>query len=130
MKKPNVNVNDNVNENENVNVLDSSIACEDDRKIIDEYQREIGTMTPFQLSKLEDYLKDIPSEMVVEAIHIASKNNKKSLSYIEAILKRWIKQGYKCVADLERDYKKKKEDTSSDYLKENGIESLDYLYEN
>ena len=128
MKKPNVNVNDNVNENVNVN--DNGNDNVGEQKIIDEYQKEIGTMTPFQLSKLLDYMKEIPSEMVVEAIHIASNNNKKSLSYIEAILKRWIKQGYKCVADLERDYKKNKEDTNTSYLQVNNLESLDYLYEN
>ena len=126
MKKPNVNVNDNVNENVNVN----DTTTEEEEKVIREYQKEIGMMTPFQLSKLLDYMKELPSEMVVEAIHIASNNNKKSLSYIEAILKRWINQGYKTKADIQNDYKKKENKSGTSYLVENGISNFDDLYEN
>lgn len=115
MKKPNVNVNDNVNENVNVNVNGNDNVEEE--KVIEEYQREIGLMTPFQLSKLEDYMQKLPSEMVIEAIHRASNNNKKSLSYIEAILKQWIASGYKTLADIKDTKKKRPDETNEERVK-------------
>lgn len=101
-------------------------------KMIKEYENEIGLMTPFQLEKLQSYLDDFSEEMIIEAIHIASTRNAKSLSYVEAILKQWMSAGIKTKADIKEVKKdnKKKEDTGSDYLQANGVESFDYLYEN
>lgn len=88
---------------------------------IREYENEIGLLTPYQADRLNSYLEDLSEEMIIEAIHIASRMNKKSLSYIEAILKNWISNGYKVPGDI-----KKREDkqTSID------MNSLNELYEN
>lgn len=99
--------------------------------IVKEFENEIGFMTPFQLDKLQSYTEDLSEEMIIEAIHIASSNNKKNLSYIEAILKRWISEGVKCPGDIKEKKSIKKElEISTNYLKENGISSFDSLYDN
>lgn len=99
--------------------------------IVKEFENEIGFMTPFQLDKLQSYIDDLSEEMIIEAIHIASSNNKKNLSYIEAILKRWISEGVKCPGDIKEKKSIKKElEISTNYLKENGISSFDSLYDN
>lgn len=90
---------------------------------IKEYEKEIGLLTPYQLERLNSYLDDLSEEMIIEAIHIASRQNKKSLAYIEAILKNWINNGIKTVADI-KNKKDKKE------IKLNTSMDLEDLYDN
>ena len=80
--------------------------------IIKVYEEEIGTLTPFQLQKLESYLDDLSEEMIIEAIKRASTYNKKSLSYIEGILINWLQNDYKTLGDI-KDTKNKNDDTKS-----------------
>ena len=86
-------------------------------KYIDEYEKEIGILSPFQYEKLTSYLDDLSEEMIIEAIHRASAMNKKSLAYIEGILKSWISSGYKNIADIEDKPKVKHEETNEERLK-------------
>ena len=72
----------------------------DNKKIIEEYEKEIGLLTPYQYEKLITYTVDLSQEMIIEAIHRASSMNKRNLSYIEAILKNWINNGYKTLGDI------------------------------
>lgn len=65
------------------------------------YEKEIGLLTPYQLEILNSYLEDLSEEMIIEAIKKASKQNKKSMAYIEGILKNWIRSGYKVLGDIE-----------------------------
>lgn len=71
-----------------------------DKKIIEEYEKEIGLLTPYQYEKLITYTVDLSQEMIIEAIRRASSMNKRNLSYIEAILKNWINNGYKTLGDI------------------------------
>ena len=71
--------------------------------IIRVYEEEIGHATSFSFSVLDSYLDDLQEEMIIKAIQIASSNNKKSLNYIEGILKSWISKGYKVLADIENE---------------------------
>ena len=88
--------------------------------IVKSYQDEIGIMTPFQLETLMSYLNDFSVEMIVEAIRRASKANKKSLLYIEGILKNWIQDGIKTLADVkenETNHTSKREETNEERLR-------------
>ena len=78
-------------------------------KLIKIYEEEIGLVTQNTLITLESYLEDLSEEMIIEAIKKASKQNKRSLAYIEGILKNWIKSGYKVLGDI----KDNKKDTKS-----------------
>ena len=58
------------------------------------YEAEIGLIT----SKIADSINDLldhntPTEWIIDALEIASKQNHRSWAYAEAILKRWAVQG-------------------------------------
>lgn len=101
----NVNVNDNVNDNDNDNVGDS---CVDGlQEVIDFYSNNIGFLNPYGLKILESYVEDMSSELVIYAMQIACENNKKTISYIKAILNNWSKANIKTLEEAKRENKKK-----------------------
>ena len=57
------------------------------------YEQNIGPMTPMIGENLRDFEATYPAGWIEEAIQIAVANNKRSLRYIEAILKRWQTEG-------------------------------------
>lgn len=69
--------------------------------IVSEYEKNIGTLNGIVLEELESYAEDMSEELIIEAIHIAGRNNKKMWSYIKGILNNWNTKGYKVVADIE-----------------------------
>lgn len=99
-----------------------------DNILVVEYEKEIGFLTPFQAEKLFSYLNEVSEEMIIEAIHRASLMNKKSLAYVEGILKKWIRSGYKVVSDIRED----KPRTDITQRKEFDVshDDLDGLYDN
>lgn len=101
----NVNVNENDNDNDNVNVSDS---CVDGlQEVIDFYSNNIGFLNPYGLKILESYVEDMSSELVIYAMQIACENNKKTISYIKAILNNWSKANIKTLEEAKRENKKK-----------------------
>ena len=100
----NVNVNDNDNNN-NVVVGDSCVDGLQD--IIDFYNNNIGFLNPYGLKILESYVEDMSSELVIYAMQIAVENNKKTISYIKAILNNWSKANIKTLEEAKRENKKK-----------------------
>ena len=105
----NENVNDNVNENKNVN--DS---CVDGlQEVIEFYNNNIGSITPFGLEILSDYTKELNKDIVIYAMQISVEANKRSLSYIKAILNNWSKAGVKTLTDAKNENKNKNNNTSS-----------------
>jgi len=57
------------------------------------YEANIGALTPIIADHLKDAEKDYPLDWIQEAIRAAVENNKRSWRYIQAILKRWEKDG-------------------------------------
>ena len=101
----NENVNENVNDNDNDNVGDS---CVDGlQEVIDFYSNNIGFLNPYGLKILESYVEDMSSELVIYAMQIACENNKKTISYIKAILNNWSKANIKTLEEAKRENKKK-----------------------
>lgn len=99
----NVNVNDNDNDNDNV-----SDSCVDGlQEVIDFYSNNIGFLNPYGLKILESYVEDMSSELVIYAMQIAVENNKKTISYIKAILNNWSKANIKTLEEAKRENKKK-----------------------
>ena len=110
----NENVNDNVNENNNVN--DS---CVDGlQKVIEFYNNNIGSITPFGLEILSDYTKDLNKDIVLYAMQISVEANKRSLSYIKAILNNWNKAGVKTLSDAKNENKNKNNTAEEEFLNE------------
>lgn len=105
----NVNVNDNVNENDNDKVSDS---CVDGlQKIIDFYNENIGLITPYGVEVLEDYSKDMPTDLIIYAMQISVEANKRTIKYIKAILNNWQKAGIRTLVQAKDENHKKKNES-------------------
>jgi len=57
------------------------------------YEENIGPLTPLIADALKDAEDTYAPEWIVEAIDLAAKNNKRSWSYCQAILRRWKEEG-------------------------------------
>jgi DNA replication protein len=57
------------------------------------YEQNIGPLTPLIADSLKDAEQSYPPEWITESIELAVKNNKRSWSYCEAILRRWKEEG-------------------------------------
>ncbi len=57
------------------------------------YEQNIGLMTPLIADQLRDLERNYPPDWITEAFDIAVSRNKRSLRYIQAILKRWETEG-------------------------------------
>lgn len=88
------------NENEECKMLNAE--CQ---KIVRAYEGNIGTIAPASAELLFSYLEDLPVEMIVQAIIIATLSNKKNTRYIQGILNDWIRKGYKTLADIQQEKK-------------------------
>ena len=100
----NENVNDNVNNNNNV-----SDSCVDGlQEVINFYNDNIGQLTPFGLTILEDYVKEMNKDIVIYAMKISVEANKRTIQYIKAILNNWQSAGIKTLIDAQRESNKNK----------------------
>ncbi len=57
------------------------------------YEQEIGMLTPMIAEELKDIMKTYPEEWVLDAMKEASRANKRSLRYVNGILKSWQREG-------------------------------------
>lgn len=109
----------------------SDIENEQNAEIIKCYEENIGLITPATAEILFSY-NDIDYKMIIEAIKIASVNNKRNCRYIQGILNSWIGKGYKVLADIQNEKQKTveenketKEETIARWKKEWGITDED-----
>jgi DnaD/phage-associated family protein len=58
------------------------------------YEQNIGPLTPMIAEHLRDFEATYSAQWIGEAIEIAVTYNKRTLSYVEAILKRWKIEGH------------------------------------
>lgn len=112
------------------------IEKEKNAEIIKCYEENIGLITPATAEILFSY-NDIDYKMIIEAIKIASINNKRNCRYIQGILNSWINKGYKVLADVQKEQEEKqntqkqeehietKEERIARLKKEYGVEDED-----
>jgi DnaD/phage-associated family protein len=89
------------------------------RNIFQLYEENIGPITPILADALGEIEDTYPAFWIEEAFQIAVKNNKRSLKYIEAILKRWHeggKNGRRVQADFEKSGKEYIDGEYSDFI--------------
>ena len=123
--KTETNVNENENDNENVNVNDNdnenvSDSCVDGlQKIIDFYNENIGLITPYGVQVLEDYAKEMPTDLIIYAMEISVEANIRTIQYIKGILNNWSKKGIKTLVEAkEENHKQVKKDEIEEWLNE------------
>lgn len=107
---------------------------EKNAEIIKCYEENIGLITPATAEILFSY-NNIDYKMIIEAIKIASVNNKRNCRYIQGILNSWIGKGYKVLADIQNEQNEKqktveekketKEETIARWKKEWGLTDED-----
>lgn len=57
------------------------------------YEQNIGALTPMISDDLKDLEKSYSAQWIHDAFHEAVKSNKRSLRYVQAVLKRWRDEG-------------------------------------
>lgn len=70
-----------------------SIINNDTTVVISLYQDNVGICSPITLDRLKDITANYPLEWIKDAINVAVLREKRNLSYIEAILRRWKQEG-------------------------------------
>jgi len=91
------------NDPSNTNVYTINTNNADVAEITKCYEENIGLMTPATAELLFDYLKDMDKDLIIQAIKIASINNKRTGRYIQGILNDWSKKGFKTLIDIEQE---------------------------
>ena len=86
--------------------IEKDSCSKENAEIIKCYEENIGLITPATAEILFSY-NDIDYKMIIEAIKIASINNKRNCRYIQGILNSWINKGYKVVADIQKEQEEK-----------------------
>lgn len=80
---------------------------ENKENVIEYFSNNIHSITPIEYQKLEYWLNEFNEDIIKKAIDISVINGKRSLAYIEAILKSWKQKGYKILIDIEQEVKSK-----------------------
>ena len=88
------------------NSIEENSCNKQNAEIIKCYEENIGLITPATAEILFSY-NDIDYRMIIEAIKIASLNNKRNCRYIQGILNSWVNKGYKIVADIQIEQEEK-----------------------
>ncbi|QBX91050.1 DNA replication protein [Phage Altai3] len=90
------------NKNNNVlnnNVLNNKATTTTGEEPISFYQSNFGLLSPFQYEQILMMCEENSDELVLAAMKLALKKNKKHLSYVEGILKIWRENNVKTVDD-------------------------------
>lgn len=98
------------NDNDYDNDYDNDISCSDNnilgdscvdglKNIINFYNNNINPITPFALETLNDYAKEMETELIILAMQKAVDANVRNIKYIKAILNSWSKKGIKTVVE-------------------------------
>ena len=93
-------------------------------EIIKCYEENIGLITPATAEILFSY-NDIDYKMILEAIKIATLNNKRNCRYIQGILNSWIRKGYKILADIQNEQEQRNEEKKIEEHQETEEEKIE-----
>lgn len=97
--------------NNNNNIKDSNVndSCIDGlQETINFYNNNIGMITPYGLTILEDYVQELGKDIVIYAMQISVEANKRTIQYIKGILNNWKKAGIKTIIEAKQESNKSK----------------------
>lgn len=96
-----------------VGVVNAHAREDDFSKIVNFYNNNFGMITVHISDCIQDWLKDMEGELIIRAMEIAIKNNKRKWAYVEGILRQWqslnintleLLEAYKIERDQEKQY--------------------------
>jgi DnaD/phage-associated family protein len=70
-------------------------------KVVDAYEGDIGTLSRTTADRLKSWLEEFDADLILSAISEAAIQNKRTLAYVSAILKRCRETGIKTAAEFE-----------------------------
>jgi DnaD/phage-associated family protein len=92
--------------NKNVkNVKNSSSSGSSQNDVIDFYHQnlQIGvTSSPYVYGQIEYWIKDLNTDLVLAAMKLSAKKEKKGFDYTEGILKKWVEAGVQTIEDARK----------------------------
>lgn len=83
--------------------------------VVSSYEKNISSISPIVSEKIEEWLKDVDSSLILYAIEQAVLKNKKSWSYINGVINNCYKSGKKTRADAENKSEQKKSASKGTY---------------
>ena len=87
-------------------------------------KEKIVLITPATAEILFSY-NDIDYKMIIEAIKIATLNNKRNCRYIQGILNSWIRKGYKMLANVQKEQEQRNEEKKIEEHQETEEEKIE-----
>ena len=81
------------------------------------YEQNMGVLTPIVLEGLEDWIKDLPADVILTAIERAAKANKRQYNYLNGILNNWHKAGLKTIGAIKAQEGEVKNEQVKQYTK-------------
>ena len=82
------------------------------RSVVEAYEANIRPITPLEAERLSKWLDDMDADVIIAAIEEAIVYNKRSMKYIEGILRNWHSNNIRTKLDLEayrRDWEDRKQ---------------------
>jgi DnaD/phage-associated family protein len=87
------------------NVKNSSSSGSSQNDVINFYHQnlQIGvTSSPYVYQQIEHWINDLDSELVLAAMKLSAKKEKKGFDYTEGILKKWVEAGVHTIDDARK----------------------------
>ena len=96
------------------------------QKVSKFYEENINLLTPYTSKVLEDYTKELGSELVIYAMQLAVEANVRTIKYIKAILNNWSKANIRTLLEAKNETKiiNEKKDNSKK-IKAEDVEEID-----
>ena len=96
------------------------------QKVSKFYEENINLLTPYTSKVLEDYTKELGSELVIYAMQLAVEANVRTIKYIKAILNNWSKANIRTLLEAKNESKiiSEKKDNSKK-IKAEDVEEID-----
>lgn len=90
--------------------IEIELELEKIEKVVDFYNNNIGLITPLEFKTYEQYIKDgFKVDLIIYAMELAVKQNKRNTAYIEGILKNWERSNIKTLLEVKREKVKQQE---------------------
>lgn len=103
---------------------EESESCGDGfQKVSKFYEENINLLTPYTSKVLEDFTDELGEDLVIYAMQISIENNKRTISYIKAILNNWSRANIKTLAEAKNENQNKNE--KKDNIKTEDVEVID-----
>lgn len=77
-------------------------------------QSELTGMTGDHYQELEEFRKELPDELIIEAVNEAVAHGTRFWSYVRAVLRRYIREGIRTIGEAREEHERRNENTGGD----------------